>query len=178
MVINKGVGSEAREGALEGKVGDKLHSRPLVEERVVAPSDSGIHKSVQDVKSRFVPIYRSKLEDREWDNAGMLALVIAGDSTLALQKGIEDAGFLSIVVTPMGGDIVFLHSIGGEDIWQVFTDAIQFFGMLFNNIHKWSVTYVRYKRGAWLHVYGVPAHARNDNFFRLCVMNNGRFIRG
>jgi len=49
--------------------------------------------------------------------------------------------------------------------------------MLFNSVHKWSATDVKYERGAWLQVYGIPAHAWNDDFFRLCVMNSGRFIR-
>jgi hypothetical protein len=52
-----------------------------------------------------------------------------------------------------------------------------FFGMLFNNIHMWSATDVRYEQGAWLRVYGVPVHAWNDAFFKLCVMNVGRFVR-
>lgn len=49
----------------------------------------------------------------------------------------------------MGGDRVFLHCNGGEDIWQVFNDAVHFFGMLFDNIHKWSEQDTRYERGAF-----------------------------
>ncbi|KEH19396.1 DUF4283 domain protein [Medicago truncatula] len=71
---------------------------------------------------------------------------------------------------------VHLHCNGGEDIWQVFNDAVHFFGMLFDNIHKWSEQDTRYERGAWLRVYGVPIHAWNDDFFRMCVNRVGRFI--
>jgi hypothetical protein len=71
----------------------------------------------------------------------------------------------------------FLHTTDGEDIWEVFNGALHFFGMIFNNIHRWSVTDIRYERGAWLRVYGAPAHAWNEDFFRLCVMETGRFIR-
>jgi len=31
--------------------------------------------------------------------------------------------------------------------------------------------------GAWLRVYGVPVHAWNDAFFKLCFMGAGRFVR-
>jgi len=48
--------------------------------------------------------------------------------------------------------------------------------MLFSSALKWSVEEVRYERGAWLRVYGTPVHAWNENFFRLCVSGNGRFI--
>lgn len=96
---------------------------------------------------------------------------------LALQQRLEDAGFNYVVVTPMGGDRVFLHCIGAEDIWHVFNDALHFFGMLFNNLHKWSDADAKYERGAWLRVYGVPIHAWNAEFFKLCVMDAGRFVR-
>jgi len=48
--------------------------------------------------------------------------------------------------------------------------------MLFANTQKWSSKEVRYERGAWLRVYGVPVHAWNVSFFRLCVLGIGRFI--
>ncbi|CAG9768404.1 unnamed protein product [Ceutorhynchus assimilis] len=107
----------------------------------------------------------------------MIARVIAGDSALDLQQRVEDAGFPNVVVTPMGGDRVFLNCSGDEDIWQVFNGALHFFAMLFSNIHKWSEAEVRYERGAWLRVYGIPVHAWNESFFRLCAPENGRFIR-
>jgi len=49
--------------------------------------------------------------------------------------------------------------------------------MLFSNIHKWSAPDARYERRAWLRAYGVPIHTWNDDFFRLCVMGVGWFIR-
>ena len=44
---------------------------------------------------------------------------------------MEDAGFVNVVVTPMGRDRVFLHCLGGDHIWKMFNEAIHFFGMLF-----------------------------------------------
>jgi hypothetical protein len=76
----------------------------------------------------------------------------------------------------MGGDRVFLHCNDGEDIWKVFNDALHFFGMMFSNIHKWTPSDIKYERGAWLRLYGVPIHAWSEDFFRLCVMGIGRFI--
>jgi hypothetical protein len=67
------------------------------------------------------------LQDRTWATSGMVDRVIAEDSTLALQQRAEDVGFNHVVVTPMGGDRVFLHCTGGEDIWHVFNDALHFF---------------------------------------------------
>jgi hypothetical protein len=49
--------------------------------------------------------------------------------------------------------------------------------MLFGNLQKWFDSDVRYERGAWVRIYGVPIRAWNDEFFRLCVSSTGRFIR-
>jgi len=74
------------------------------------------------------------------------------------------------------GDRVFLHCNNGEDVWKVFNDAVHFFGMLFGDIQKWSEADVRYERGAWVLIYGVPVQAWSDIFFQLCVANAGRFL--
>jgi hypothetical protein len=42
--------------------------------------------------------------------------VLMGDSALALQHRVEDAGFSNVVVTPMGGERVFLHCSDGGNI--------------------------------------------------------------
>ena len=89
---------------------------------------------------------------------------------------MEDVKFSNVVVTPMGGDRVFLHCNDGGDIWQVYNDALHFFAMLFANIHRWTTSDVKYERGAWVRVYGVLVHAWNIEFFKLCVMGAGRFL--
>jgi hypothetical protein len=127
--------------------------------------------------SKVPLLYNPMPEDLVWANGGMVARVVSGDSSLSLQQRVEDAGFTSVVVTPMGSDRVFLHCIGGEDIWKVFNDALHFFGMLFADLHKWSPQDDNYERGAWLRIYGTPMHAWNELFFKLCVSVCGRFIR-
>lgn len=96
---------------------------------------------------------------------------------LYLQQRVENASFNNVVVTPMRSDMVFLRCMGEDDIWTIFNEAIQFFGMLFSDLHQWSFEDVRYERGAWLRVYGTPVHAWNELFFKLCVSGCGRFIR-
>jgi hypothetical protein len=76
----------------------------------------------------------------------------------------------------MGGEKVFLYCSDGGDILEVFNDAVHFFGVLFADVQKWSTSEVRYERGAWVRVYGVPIHAWNEDFFRLFVSSMGRFI--
>ena len=86
---------------------------------------------------RFSPVYSSAAADRSWATSGLIATVHGGDSVAALQQRVEDAGFPFVVVTPMGGDRVFLYCAGENDIWQVFHEAIDFFSVLFSSAIKW-----------------------------------------
>ena len=130
------------------------------------------HAAQEREVQRFIPSYKSLVEDRNWAEKGMVASVFEGDSTLSLQQRIEDAGFKTVVVTSMGGDRVFLTCTGGEDIWHVFNNALHFFGMLFYKLHKWSMADVQYERGAWLRIYGVPVQAWNVAFFKLWILED------
>jgi hypothetical protein len=49
--------------------------------------------------------------------------------------------------------------------------------MFLSDVQKWSSKKLRYERGAWVRVYGTPAHAWNINFFKLCVSECGKFVR-
>ena len=36
---------------------------------------------------------------------------------------------------------------------------------------------VPFRRGTWLRLYDIPIHAWDENFFKLCVMDCGTFLR-
>lgn len=182
----EGVGGDLRVSREEGKgINGKIMERKGIGDVKVkdrfegkeSAADAKAMKSPSKNTFHFLLVYNSKVEDRKWATSVMIATVHDGDSTLALQQCVEDAGFYNVVVTPLGGYRVFLNCTDNEDIWQLFNGALNFFGMLFSNIHKWSVTKVKYERGAWLRVYGVPIHALSDAFFKLCVTEIDRFIR-
>jgi RNA recognition motif-containing protein len=63
---------------------------------------------------KFVSVFKSNPEDRKWASLGMVASVIVGDSALALQQRVEDAGFHHVVVVPMGGIEFFFIAIMGR----------------------------------------------------------------
>lgn len=160
--VKKGKAKEEVKTVWEPKVTKEVKSE--VQQHVVPHSKGNL-------------VYNCMSEDLVWVNGGMVARVVSGDSSLSLQQRVEDAGFTNVVVTPMGSDRVFLHCLGGDDIWKVFNDALQFFGMLFGDLHRWSSQDIIYERGAWLRIYGTPVHACNELFFKLCVSSCGRFIR-
>jgi len=173
----RGVDVRVKGATIKSCVQPKFHSVPKVQGTCPRMHEAGHHADPVQAVTRFIPSYKSTTENRNWAENGMAATVFGGESTLSLQQRIEDAEFPTVVVTPMGRDHVFLHCTSGDDIWYVFNNALHFFGMLFQNIHKLSSKDVRYERGAWLCIYGVPVQAWNDAIFKLCVMDIGRFIR-
>ena len=82
---DEGVESEARKVVLERKAAVKPFPRVRVEDRVEVTRAFDKCTTVPDAKSRFIPIYKSKLVDRQWAQSDMVASVLEGDSTLSLQ---------------------------------------------------------------------------------------------
>jgi hypothetical protein len=78
---------------------------------------------------------------------------------------------------PLGADKVFVHSLSAEDVMINFNMAREFFDNIFSSIVRWDQEVVPFQRGAWVRIYGIPLHAWNVDFFRLCVMDCGRFLR-
>jgi hypothetical protein len=62
-------------------------------------------------------------------------------------------------------------------VLSVFDRAKDFFNMCFSHWVRWEKEVIPFQRGAWVRIYGIPLHAWNVNFFKLCVMDCGRFLR-
>lgn len=56
-------------------------------------------------------------------------------------------------------------------------DAHDFFNLFFSHFVRWNKDIVKFERGAWVRIYGIPIHAWNASFFKLSVLDCGRFLR-
>ncbi|WJX94029.1 hypothetical protein P8452_75494 [Trifolium repens] len=125
----------------------------------------------------FLRKYRSKPDDVQWAQNGIVATVINGEAVPMVQNRIVDAGFNDLVITPMGADKVFIRCTEGGDAMSVVGGAEEFFKLIFSNWTRWDKDGRPYQRGAWVRLYGVPLNAWNVDFFKLCVFDCGRFLR-
>lgn len=121
--------------------------------------------------------YRSTMEDLAWARNGVTATVLNGESIPIVQDRITDAGMLDIDITPLGADKVFLRSKSEVSITTMLHDAKEFFAHFFINIVWWEKNIEPFQRGAWVRLFGIPLHAWNEIFFKLCTMDVGRFLR-
>ncbi|GAU28487.1 hypothetical protein TSUD_294900 [Trifolium subterraneum] len=72
---------------------------------------------------------------------------------------------------------VFIHSLTVEDVMINFNMARQFFDQIFSSIVRWDKELLPFQRGAWVRLYCIPLHAWNVDFFKLSVMDCGRYLR-
>jgi len=63
------------------------------------------------------------------------------------------------------------------DILQTIELASECSNHVLANFKKWDKIMVPFQIGAWLRLYGIPLHAWNESFFKLCVMECGRYLR-
>jgi hypothetical protein len=139
----------------------------------VPPSKVGRQPSIQ----KLLRMYRSNADDLSWARNGCTASVINGEVISVVQNRIVDADFEDLEVIPMGADRVFLYSSTGVDVSLILEGARDFFAHFFSNIRRWDKEVVSFQRGAWLRLYGILLHAWNETFFKLCVIDCGRFLR-
>jgi len=112
-----------------------------------------------------------------WAKHGYIGTVIDGASIPLIQNRVEDAGFKDIDIIPLEADKVFVHSLSGANVSEIVGNAKQFFDLIFYNMVHWKKEVLPFQRGAWIRLYGIPIHAWNESFFKLCVLDCGRYLR-
>jgi len=176
-----GFEGELRVGSVVLKMGRKERRKVGEGENVVevgtGKSDRNISTDKQTVSKTFVRRYTLCDEDVEWASNGLVGTVLNGESIPIIQDIVEDAGFKDINIIPLGADKVFVHSLSDVSVVDIVGKAKPFFDLIFSSISKWEKRAMPYHRGAWLRVYGIPLHAWNENFFKLCVLDRGRYLR-
>ncbi|GAU46774.1 hypothetical protein TSUD_402850 [Trifolium subterraneum] len=88
-----------------------------------------------------------------------------------------DAGFNELDIIPMGADKVFVRSLSDIDTVTVVEGAKDFFNLVFSIWARWDKEIVPVRRGAWVRLYGIPVHAWNEEFFKLCILDCGSYLR-
>lgn len=121
--------------------------------------------------------YRSQTEDLLWARNGVTATVLNGESVPLIQDRIADAGVTDIDIIPLGADKVFVRSTSDVSVTTILNDAKEFFAHFFSNVVRWEKNVTPFQRGAWVRMYGIPLHAWNEGFFKLCTLDVGRFLR-
>ncbi|MCH90475.1 sulfate transporter, partial [Trifolium medium] len=180
-----GLGPE--EGVRVGDIVVKLGARQKQVAHKEAQNKEDVLKSrgedlsadvVQDKDCRvLLRSYRTMSDDVMWAHNGIVATIINGEAIPVVQNRITDAGFNDLVLIPMGADKVFVRNSEGVDAMSIISRAKEFFQLVFSNWMRWEKNALPYQRGAWVRLYGVPLHAWNVQFFKLCVFDCGRFLR-
>jgi hypothetical protein len=125
----------------------------------------------------YVRSYRAASDDVDWARCGVIATIANGEAGSVVRRRLEDAGFNGLELIHLGGARVLVRSSEGTDVLSVFDCAKDFFKMCFSHWVRWEKAVIPFLRGAWVRIYGIPLHAWNVNFFKLCVLNCGSFLR-
>ena len=136
-----------------------------------------VQRGENGITQVYIPKYTSSVSDMSWAAKGVVVSVLSGDAIPVLQRRIFDAGFVNLAIIPMGADKVFLRSLDDVDVSITLSEAANFFNNFFSKPLRWNKDKLVHERGAWVRIYGVPLHAWNYDFFKLCVYDCGRLLR-
>ncbi|PNX99301.1 hypothetical protein L195_g022566, partial [Trifolium pratense] len=150
-----------------------------VQEEGFKPTNTALSNAAIKKKDHQVLLrcYRAEPDDVSWAQNGLVATVSNGEAVPVMQRRLTDAGFTDVVLIPMGAEKVFVRSLAGDDAMAVVNNAKEFFQLIFSSWNRWDNFVQPYRRGAWVRLYGIPLQAWNANFFKLCVLDCGRFLR-
>lgn len=176
-VVNRG--EKGGGNVVDGKpVLEGVSVRELREEDLVVAhvSGKGVSFEVQPLQV-YVPKYKSAINDVSWASKGLVVSVLNGEAIPVLQRRIFYAGFDKLAIIPMGANKAFLRSLDEGDASLMLSEATDFFNNFFSKPVKWNKNFLIRERDAWVRIYGVPLHAWNIDFFKLCVLDVGRLLR-
>ncbi|GAU40432.1 hypothetical protein TSUD_397510 [Trifolium subterraneum] len=125
----------------------------------------------------YVRKYKPAAEDVHWAQKGVVASVVNGEAISVVYNRIVDTGFQELSIIPLGADKVLVQSTTDADVMATLDGAKDFFKLLFSNWARWNKEVVPSQRGAWVRLYGIPLHAWNENFFKLCAFDCGWYLR-
>jgi len=74
-------------------------------------------------------------------------------------------------------DNVFVSSLNNLDVLAVVIGAEEFFNHFFMNFVSWNKELVTFQLDAWVCIYGISLHALCESFFKLCIMDCGRYLK-
>ncbi|KAK2367022.1 heterogeneous nuclear ribonucleoprotein [Trifolium repens] len=93
-----------------------------------------------------------------------------------IQTTLFMEGFPSIVVTPMGGNMVILRSKVEGDVERLLKSKNDCLHYYFSALKPWNPGLMATQREAWIQVYGIPLHIWGENLFKLIGNRMGVFV--
>ncbi|GAU33402.1 hypothetical protein TSUD_20950 [Trifolium subterraneum] len=93
-----------------------------------------------------------------------------------IQEEFHMQGYFGVKATPLGANLVLLEDKEDGEIKALMEDACGWLEQWFKDIRPWSPREVDNDRLVWFRVYGIPAHAWNDEFFTMLSKPFGTFL--
>ncbi|GKV12444.1 hypothetical protein SLEP1_g23583 [Rubroshorea leprosula] len=105
-------------------------------------------------------------ENEEWLKNCLVRQIQRPKMITELKDKIMIEGFFSINITPMGGNMVLIHSEDEEEISKFNKEGSGWTGEWLSDIRPWSLKEVAKERYTWLQCYGMPLNIWNEEFFK------------
>ncbi|KAE9587435.1 hypothetical protein Lalb_Chr23g0273581 [Lupinus albus] len=103
----------------------------------------------------------------EWLSNCFVGRAIDLEKASQVPNALLSEGFHTIQCHQMGGNLILLSPVEGEDIKDLIKDAPECLNSLFSSIHHWKEEDVAEYRSTWIRCLGVPLHAWSMTFFDL-----------
>ncbi|GLT29949.1 hypothetical protein SLA2020_047780 [Shorea laevis] len=115
-------------------------------------------------------------ENEEWLKNCYVGQIHRLEALTELKDKIMIEGFFSINITPMGGNLVLIHSEDEGEVMNLVKEGSEWIGEWFKDIKPWSPKEVAKERSTWLQCFGVPLNIWNEELFKRIGIRYGSVI--
>jgi hypothetical protein len=167
---NKEAGSSKGQSPNPGGTGVEMGGGRSFQSALLGGVGGGSSKVAQTLK---VPVNEELCRELKESVVGTLA---QEKDARRIQTNLFMEGFPSIVVTPMGGNLVILRSQIEGDVGRLLKSKNECLQYYFSALKPWNPGLLATHRETWIQVYGIPLHIWGENLFKLIGNRLGVFL--
>jgi hypothetical protein len=105
-----------------------------------------------------------------------VGVVVNPGMTYNIQNAFHSQGYFRVKVTPLGSTLALLEGQEEGEVEALLEDAKEWLEQWFKEIRPWNTQDVDMERTIWLRIFGIPAHAWNNEFFEQITRPWGSYL--
>jgi hypothetical protein len=128
------------------------------------------------VSKKVVLSYEAEPKDLERFSKAFVGVAATPGTTYNIQNAFHSQGYFGVKITPLGSNLALLEGQEDGEVEALLEDAKDWLDQWFTEVRPWIPKDIDLERIVWLRIFGIPAHAWNDEFFARISKPWGSFL--
>lgn len=146
------------------------HSKSFAE--VLKGKFDNVSRGTKKVSTSF--IYESSSKENMKFTKAKVGITSAPGLTYGVNQSLIEEGIFTVITTSLGPNLYLLEELVDGDLNTLLEDEGEWINHWFKEVRNWKATNVECARVAWISIYGIPFHVRNERFIDCLFWDIGK----